>query len=95
MNMIINVITVAMIPPAKPSINDSEIKIRLISLRRAPIAFITPISRVRSTTLIYKTTTIMIAETRSEIPAIPANTPVNKSSIVVNVSTIVSCMELP
>ena len=54
-------------PLKTPTKKLSDVKIRLMSFLRAPMDLRTPISFVRSVTLIYKTTKIIIAETTSEM----------------------------
>ena len=49
-------------PLKTPTKKLSDVKIRLMSFLRAPIDLRTPISFVRSVTLIYKTTKIIIAQ---------------------------------
>ncbi len=66
--------TTPTIPEARPKRKASLEKMRRISFLRAPRAFMTPISWVLSTTEMFKTTKIMMAETTRETAAIAVKT---------------------
>ena len=58
-----------MTPPIRHSITDSSRNCRVMSLRRAPSAFLSPISRMRSVTLVSIMFMMPMPPTTSETPA--------------------------